>query len=87
MLTLEQLFAEMNLEHCDLLKIDCEGGEYEILLSTESRVLERVSTIVCEYHPVKDHDPKQIIDRLSACGFKVESDNSPIGFILAMRDA
>ena len=30
--TLERIFDTHHVEHCDLLKIDCEGAEYEILM-------------------------------------------------------
>jgi FkbM family methyltransferase len=38
------------LERVDLLKMDCEGAEYEILYSTPDRYLARVREIRMEYH-------------------------------------
>ncbi len=38
------------LERVDLLKMDCEGAEYEILYSTPVRYLERIREIRMEYH-------------------------------------
>jgi FkbM family methyltransferase len=46
--TLDTVFDALGLESCKLLKIDCEGSEYEILLTTRS--LERVEYLSGEFH-------------------------------------
>ncbi len=38
------------LERVDLLKMDCEGAEYEILYGTPDRYLEKIREIRMEYH-------------------------------------
>lgn len=86
LLSLEGLFAETNVGHCDLLKIDCEGCEYDILLETPDSVLERVSTIVCEYHPIEQHEPAQLVARLIGAGYQVAIDHTEVGFIVATRE-
>ena len=48
--TLEQVFREHTIERCDLLKIDCEGAEYDILLHSDASVITRIGHIVMEYH-------------------------------------
>ena len=40
---------------CDLLKIDCEGSEYEIFYLSSSETLNKVRRIVGEFHP-RDKD-------------------------------
>jgi FkbM family methyltransferase len=35
---------------CDLMKLDCEGAEYEILFKAPDTVLQRIHRIVMEYH-------------------------------------
>jgi FkbM family methyltransferase len=47
-LTLDQVFEFFGIKTCKLLKIDCEGSEHEILLST--RVLPRVEHLSGEVH-------------------------------------
>lgn len=47
---LEQVFGDNKLDHCDLLKIDCEGAEYEILEECPPDILDRVRRITGEYH-------------------------------------
>jgi FkbM family methyltransferase len=53
-ISLGQLLQEHAVESVDLLKIDCEGGEYAILESTTSDVLSRIRNIVFEYHGVSE---------------------------------
>lgn len=47
-ITLEQLLDRYNINHIDVLKLDCEGSEFSILENSTS--LERVDRIVGEYH-------------------------------------
>jgi FkbM family methyltransferase len=51
-ITLGQLLRDHSVESVDLLKIDCEGGEYAILESTPTNVLSRIRNIVFEYHQI-----------------------------------
>jgi hypothetical protein len=85
-LTLEQLFQESGVEQCDLLKIDCEGAEYDILLTARPPVLQKVQMIICEYHPTASGDRSTLIEHLSNLGFNVTADRSPVGFIMATRE-
>jgi hypothetical protein len=48
--TLEAIMEANRLERVDLLKIDCEGAEYEILFAAAPRVLQRITDIRLEYH-------------------------------------
>ena len=52
-ITLAGLVEEYELQTIDLLKIDCEGGEYAILASTPTEVFDRVRNIVFEYHEIE----------------------------------
>jgi FkbM family methyltransferase len=52
-ISLGELLREHAIESVDLLKIDCEGGEYAILESTPSDVLDRIRNIVFEYHEIE----------------------------------
>jgi FkbM family methyltransferase len=48
--TLAQVMESNHLEHVDLLKMDCEGAEYETLYPTPSAYLKRIAEIRMEYH-------------------------------------
>jgi len=47
-ITLDEIFFAHKIGRCKLLKIDCEGMEYEILLGT--RILDKVEYLVGEFH-------------------------------------
>ena len=51
-ISLAHLLRDHSIESVDLLKIDCEGGEYAILESTSPDVLARIHNIVFEYHTI-----------------------------------
>jgi FkbM family methyltransferase len=51
-ISLGDLLRDHAVESVDLLKIDCEGGEFAILESTPSDVLSRIRNIVFEYHQI-----------------------------------
>jgi FkbM family methyltransferase len=74
-LSLEDIFTEYNIERCDLLKIDCEGSEYEILFSTGKDVMSRISRIVLEYHKIQSRESHwncdSLRENLEANGFEV----------------
>jgi FkbM family methyltransferase len=46
--TLDDIFSELGIEKCKLLKIDCEGMEHEILTSTT--VWNRIEHLRAEFH-------------------------------------
>lgn len=50
--SLDDLFAAHDVDKCDLLKIDCEGAEYEILSSFSSA--HKVRQVAMEYHALGD---------------------------------
>lgn len=69
---LASLFDEAGFERVSLLKIDCEGGEYEILDATTDEVLSRIDRICMEFHELHpSHDHRKLVSRLEQCGFKV----------------
>jgi hypothetical protein len=49
----------------DLLKIDCEGCEYDVILSTSCEVLKSFNDIIVEYH----YGFRRIKKKLEKCGF------------------
>ncbi|MBV9217226.1 MAG: FkbM family methyltransferase [Acidobacteria bacterium] len=54
---------------CDLLKIDCEGGEYEILFNSSLNF----KRIVGEYHDLDaDRTGKRLRDFLESNGFRID---------------
>jgi FkbM family methyltransferase len=90
-ITLDQAFERFGIAHCDFLKIDCEGAEYEILFGTSEETLRRVSRIALEYHEgVTAYGPTDLARFLEGHGFRVGTRRNPahrnIGFLFASRD-
>jgi len=54
-ITLEEIIEANDLKKIDLLKMDCEGSEYEILYSTPETSFRRISEIRLEYHNLDVH--------------------------------
>lgn len=69
---LEKILTENNLEKIDLLKIDCEGAEYEILLKTKEKAMKKINKIAMEYHTIKGHNIEELVSFLGKNGFAVK---------------
>jgi FkbM family methyltransferase len=70
--TLEDVFAMFEIDRCDLLKLDCEGAEYEILFGVSDDTLARVRHIAAEYHVgLNEHEPGSLQRFLEDRGFAV----------------
>ena len=48
--TLQELISKYNIDSPAVLKIDCEGCEYDIILSNDKTILDKFSHIQVEYH-------------------------------------
>jgi FkbM family methyltransferase len=57
--TLPEILATNSLTRVDLLKMDCEGAEYEILYSTPLSVLRNITEVRMEYHDL-DADERNV---------------------------
>lgn len=71
--TLADIFKEHRLKKLDLLKLDCEGAEYEILYRTPAEILAKIKEIRLEYHllPEKNANPDALTDFLLHRGFSL----------------
>lgn len=56
---------------CDLLKMNCEGAEYEILLNTSDDNLKKVERMVLDCHDIQGHSVHDLKSHLEKAGFKV----------------
>jgi FkbM family methyltransferase len=70
--SLDELFARFSVERCELLKLDCEGAEYEILMGASPATLGRIRSIALEYHlGMNEHSPQELAAFLDRHGFRV----------------
>jgi FkbM family methyltransferase len=56
----------------DLVKIDCEGGEYELVQASSPENWASVQRLVLEYHPVPGHSDKELRSFFSGVGLHVQ---------------
>ena len=88
-MTLDEVFRRFAIECCALLKLDCEGAEYDILFNAADVTLDRVERITMEYHVgLAPGSPEALRDFLDGRGFTVRY--SPLadeegGYLHAVR--
>jgi FkbM family methyltransferase len=75
-ISLTEIFDTYHLDTIDILKLDCEGAEYEILLNTPVATLQKIKTIVMEQHITEStqklYSADALIDLLTLIGFDVQ---------------
>lgn len=83
--SLPQVLDENSIKKCDLLKMDCEGAEYDILYNCPSVYLNRIEQIAMEVHRGKEENEN--IDALESFlnrqGFLTR--RRPVGMLWAWR--
>jgi FkbM family methyltransferase len=90
-ITLADVFESNQIGNCDLLKMDCEGAEYEIFFTLPDKYFERISLIVMEYHNTLEKTYADLRKLLEMKGFIVEARGKPttepykIGVLSAKR--
>jgi len=89
-LSLKDLLIREKIDKINLLKLDCEGAEYEILMKTPSDVLKRIERIVMEYHDLSEaQHHKVLVSFLEDEGYrvlwKVNVVHANIGYLYAER--
>jgi len=85
--SLETLLNRFDSQQIDLLKLDCEGSEFEILKDATN--LRKCKFITFEYHIVQDQQLESLKNLLSNAGFNViqmNKHNKSLGNILAQRN-
>lgn len=89
-LSLGDIFELQQIDKCDLMKLDCEGAEYDILFGASDHVLEKIDRIVMEYHDgVTSYSRCDMKIFLEKHGYQVELFDNPvyvsIGYLRAKR--
>jgi FkbM family methyltransferase len=88
-ITMSSLLEFLPERWCDLLKLDCEGAEFEILLDTPANDFDNVVRIVMEYHEGLGRSVGQLSHTLRSRGYRVVVEESPVhrglGYVYAAR--
>ena len=96
-ISLNEIFTQYNLSHCDILKIDCEGGEWPCFEAANNDVLSKIHYIVGELHTGQG-EPRGSLTSFKSLlgdrfenkslefGFKPQPDTALQGFIFVNRD-
>lgn len=91
-ITFSSMIARLPSDRVDLLKLDCEGAEYDILMDSPASSLEFVDRIVMEYHDgIVQRSHEDLISYLEQNQFTVEHwpnlVHNEIGYLRAVRQA
>lgn len=74
-ISLKDVFDSHAIQRCDMLKIDCEGGEYDILYNLPHKYFSKIKRMRLEYHNHLNN-PKNtgssLIEFLQRKGFAIE---------------
>lgn len=91
-ITLESLIRTLNLERINLIKMDCEGSEFDIIMSSSDEILCKIEYISLEYHEISGRpSPSDLVEFLRNHHFQVNINSnkshldSRIGMIYAMK--
>ncbi len=85
--TIEKLFNDLKIDHCDFLKLDIEGLEHEVLSGTPFKnISNRVQAILLEVHNWAGRNPHQIIEALRNNGFRVGTINNQADLIFGEKN-
>jgi FkbM family methyltransferase len=69
--TIKDIFYNNHIMKCDLLKLDCEGAEYEILMNAPQEIFQKISKICLEIDYSNDKKTlNEIIKKLHISKFK-----------------
>ncbi len=88
-ISLQKIFDENKINECKLLKLDCEGAEYEIIESLPSEYLNKIKNMAIEYH-LADSRPdlvENLIAKIKNSGFNVKTreHHDDMGFLIAKK--
>lgn len=85
---LDQFITNNSISVIDFMKIDIEGGEYEVIYSISKSMFKKIKTISLEYHNEnRDKNGKTLQEYLENNGYFVirTPENSKVGLIYASR--
>jgi FkbM family methyltransferase len=87
--TISDVLVKNKIQNCNLLKLDCEGAEYDIIMSLSFEDLNKIDNICMEYEKIdsQEYTIQDIISKLKSNNFSVEiiSTTPLMGFLFAKK--
>ena len=63
-ISLADFFKQQSIEQVDYLKMDIEGGEYDILFSLGKEEFSKIQEVQMEYHPLKETPISELKEKI-----------------------
>ena len=84
--TIDKFFEENKIKHCDFLKIDVEGSEFEILGGSGFKKIAQITDMVfLEWHEWAQRNPNQLNQSLENCGYKIFQPKSEAKLLVGVK--
>jgi len=88
-ISLQKIFDDNDINFCKILKLDCEGAEYEIIDSLPDKYFEKIQNMIIEYH-LADSKPelgKDLISKIKNAGFQITTKphHNDMGLLIATK--
>jgi FkbM family methyltransferase len=90
-LSLRDVFEQNGLERCDLLKMDCEGAEFDILYNCPREIIDRIGCVVMEVHGAAGLNNIDSLQKylegmgFDTHGFPIHPGSASVGMLRARR--
>jgi FkbM family methyltransferase len=68
-ITLADLFERHDIEHCNYLKLDCEGAEHGIIASLTFELAAKIGQLTAELHELPNRDQTALLHQLTTLRF------------------
>ena len=79
--TLVKVFETFKIAKVNLLKVDCEGSEYDLFETLPPFIAARIEQIAMEVHHTSEHHPREMVLQLERLGFKVQNTQPLTAFL------
>lgn len=70
LINLSEVLCNTSTGRCDLIKLDCEGAEYEIIKSIDHDLASKIQGVMYEVHHDK-YNPQELVSHLETLGYQV----------------